>query len=135
MQQYFLGYIYYWQDNISLWTDILLTRYIILQVPDAVVDGRWQLRVQGQDGVMALFKRLTDLQFQAKFLTILIQPSRPVYNAGQTGEHTEKPGHVSLSVSRPVYKAGKMKSQLLRPVFKDHAKIPVKNLPVLYIVP
>ncbi|KAK8743670.1 hypothetical protein OTU49_001200, partial [Cherax quadricarinatus] len=53
-------------------------------VPDSVVGGEWQLRVEGKEGVTSLFKRAVNLNFQAKFLTILIQPSRPVYNAGQT---------------------------------------------------
>ncbi|KAG7158739.1 C-type lectin-like 8, partial [Homarus americanus] len=46
-------------------------------VPDSGVDGEWQLRVEVQEGISAIFKKVTPLNFQAKFLTILIQPSRP----------------------------------------------------------
>nr|XP_045602144.1 CD109 antigen-like [Procambarus clarkii] len=57
---------------------------ILLKVPDSGGTGEWQLQVEGREGVTSLFKRVASLNFQAKFLTILIQPSRPVYNAGQT---------------------------------------------------
>ncbi|XP_069194402.1 CD109 antigen isoform X2 [Procambarus clarkii] len=57
---------------------------ILLQVPDSGGTGEWQLQVEGREGITSLFKRVASLNFQAKFLTILIQPSRPVYNAGQT---------------------------------------------------
>lgn len=58
----------------------------VAQVPDSSVDGQWHLRVEGREGLGASFKRVANLTFTAKFLNILIQPSRPVYNAGQTGE-------------------------------------------------
>lgn len=57
---------------------------ILLKVPDTSESGQWQLRVEGHEGLDTVFKRSTDLVFKSKFLTILIQPSRPVYNAGQT---------------------------------------------------
>ncbi|XP_069981512.1 CD109 antigen [Penaeus vannamei] len=57
---------------------------ILMKVPDSSVDGQWHLRVEGREGLGASFKRVANLTFTAKFLNILIQPSRPVYNAGQT---------------------------------------------------
>ncbi|XP_050703023.1 CD109 antigen-like, partial [Eriocheir sinensis] len=57
---------------------------ILLKAPEGSVPGLWQLRVEGREGTDTIFKRLTTLEFQSNFLTILVQPSRPVYNAGQT---------------------------------------------------
>ncbi|XP_068231654.1 CD109 antigen-like [Palaemon carinicauda] len=57
---------------------------ILLKVPDTSVDGQWQLRVEGHEGIGKLFRKVANLNFYPKFLTILIQPSRPVYNSGQT---------------------------------------------------
>ncbi|KAK4320554.1 hypothetical protein Pmani_008591 [Petrolisthes manimaculis] len=57
---------------------------ILLRVPESSVAGHWQLRVEGHEGVSVVFNKVVDLTFQARFLTILIQPSRPVYNAEQT---------------------------------------------------
>ncbi|KAF2360648.1 Alpha-macroglobulin receptor-binding [Trinorchestia longiramus] len=50
------------------------------------VAGEWQLRVDGRarlDGNL-VFSQVANLTYSPNFLTILIQPSRPVYNAGQT---------------------------------------------------
>ncbi|XP_045132663.1 CD109 antigen-like [Portunus trituberculatus] len=57
---------------------------ILLQAPYGSVPGDWQLRVEGHEGIDAIFKRVTKLEFQTNFLTIFMQPSRPVYTAGQT---------------------------------------------------
>ncbi|CAL4130484.1 unnamed protein product, partial [Meganyctiphanes norvegica] len=58
--------------------------HLLMQVPDKSVGGMWQLRVEGTQGSTKLFHREETLRFDPNFLTILIQPSRPVYNAGQT---------------------------------------------------
>ena len=62
---------------------------IFYQVPDSSVDGDWKLRIEGREGKgqLPLFKNSTKLIFDPNFLTILIQPSRPVYNAAQTGSN------------------------------------------------
>lgn len=57
---------------------------VLLKAPDGSLPGVWHLRVEVHEGTDTIFKRITDLEFQSKFLTILVQPSRPVYNAGQT---------------------------------------------------
>ena len=59
---------------------------VLLRIPDTSVAGKWQLLIEGREGSSQLrvFKNSTQLRFNPKFLTILIQTSRPVYNAGQT---------------------------------------------------
>ena len=51
------------------------------------MEGKWELLIEGREGPSQLpvFKNSTVLKFNPKFLTILIQTSRPVYNAGQKG--------------------------------------------------
>ncbi|KAB7495813.1 Antigen, partial [Armadillidium nasatum] len=58
---------------------------MLLKIPDMSIQGDWQLRVEGREGTsqIPVFKNTTKLTFSPRFLTILIQTSRPVYNAGQ----------------------------------------------------
>ncbi|XP_047740620.1 CD109 antigen [Hyalella azteca] len=59
---------------------------LLLQVPLSEAGGDWQLRVDGRTrvGGSLIFSQTANLTYSPTFLTILIQPSRPVYNAGQT---------------------------------------------------
>ena len=58
------------------------------QVPTTSVVGNYQLRVEGNyPGTVGgtLFLNETSVQFSTRFLTILVQTSRPVYNGDQKG--------------------------------------------------
>ncbi|XP_076035144.1 CD109 antigen-like [Oratosquilla oratoria] len=58
---------------------------ILLQVSETSKGGQWQVVVEGREGKsqVVVFKRSANLNFSPRFLNIIIQPSRPVYNAGQ----------------------------------------------------
>ncbi|XP_043245415.1 CD109 antigen-like [Amphibalanus amphitrite] len=59
---------------------------LLLKVPTTSVEGNYQLRVEGNypDTVGGtLFLNETSVHFSTRFLTILIQTSRPVYNGDQ----------------------------------------------------
>lgn len=62
--------------------------HITTQVPVSETEGEWVLRVEGREGKEGglVFAQAANLTFSPSFLTILIQPSRPVYNAGQKGK-------------------------------------------------
>ena len=59
------------------------------QVPSTSVPGDYRLRLEGdhRGGVGgSVFVNETRLQFDQRFLTVLIQTSRPLYTFGQDGQ-------------------------------------------------
>ena len=65
---------------------------MLFQVPLTSVAGSYRLRVEGNvHGTTGgtVFVNETALEFSSRFLTILIQTNRPVYNGGQMGKWLE----------------------------------------------
>lgn len=66
---------------------------LLMRVPGSSAPGTYSLRVDGalQSGSgqgSLVFTNTTALAFSPKFLTIIIQTSRPLYCAGQDGENS-----------------------------------------------
>uniref|UniRef100_T1IN02 CD109 antigen n=1 Tax=Strigamia maritima TaxID=126957 RepID=T1IN02_STRMM len=60
-----------------------IAQELLIKVPPTSVHGRYKLRVEGNaNGVTGgtVFANETNLEFSSRFLTVLIQTNRPVYN-------------------------------------------------------
>nr|BAR45625.1 macroglobulin complement-related 1 [Scolopendra japonica] len=84
------------RDNIevassSLLIQDILSHHLLLKVPPTSIPGNYKLRVEGNTNAVTsdvpgglLFINETELEFSSRFLTILVQTNRPVYNRLQT---------------------------------------------------
>jgi hypothetical protein len=60
--------------------------YIFLKVPTQLPKGEYKIRIEGDVGEGrggSIFASETRLEFSEKFLSILIQTNRHIYNGGQ----------------------------------------------------